>query len=159
MIRWGKTEVKKVIEALDREWDSAEDAADALLATALEILEARGKFTVVGQLRYSPPLGGYLDGDDADRSKVCLGLYSSRAEAKKAAESLTYSAMTHESFNVWVLDVEHDTPAGIYKKRKAAHEKRAAEADAVKREEMEAIVRARDMEAQLRAWDSQEDAA
>ena len=120
-IKYGKTEVKRIAALLDQEWSSAEEAADALLTEALAILEERGKWAVVGQLRYSPPLGGYIDKDDADASKVCLGLYSSKAEAERAASSLVYSTSTSEGWLAWVLDVEHSTPHELGMKRKEMH--------------------------------------
>lgn len=123
-IKYGKREIKKIAELLDQEWDSAEEAADALLAEALTILEARGKYTVVGQLRYSPPLGGYIDKDDADASKVCLGLFSTPADAQAAARSLVFSTTTNESFLTWVIDVDHGTPHELFVKRKEFHRQR-----------------------------------
>lgn len=127
-IKYGKTEIKKIAKLLDQDWESAEEAADALLAEALEILEARGKWTVVGQLRYSPPLGGYIDKDDADASKVCLGLFSSKAEADRAAVSLVHSHVTNEAWLSWVLEVDHGTPHELSMKRKEMHRLREIEA-------------------------------
>ena len=121
MIKYGKTEIKKIAALLDQEWDSAEQAADALLAEAVAIVEARGKFTVVGQLRYSRFEGGYVDHSDAAASKVCLGLYSSRAEADKAAERLVFSSTTNESFLAWVIEVDYRTPAEVFTARKEMH--------------------------------------
>ncbi len=128
MIRYGKTEVKKIAALLDQNWDSAEEAADALLKEALAILEERGKWTVVGQLAYSMPLGGYVDRKDADASKVCLGMFSSKAEAERAADSLVFSPDRQETFRSWVLDVEHCTPREVYQKRKEFHRQREIEA-------------------------------
>jgi len=142
-IKYGRTEVKRIAKLLDQEWDSAEQAADALLQEALEILEARGKWTVVGQLRYSPPLGGYIDKDDADASKVCLGLFSSEAEANRAAVSLVHSASTNEAFLSWVLSVDHGSPHQLSQKRKEMHEQRAAAARAKEKEEIMRMVNER----------------
>lgn len=128
-IKYGKTEIRKIAKLLDSgDFDSAEDAAEALLAAALEILEARGKFTVVGQLRYSPKGGGYIDPEDARASKVCLGLYSTEGDADKAAYALVYNTATHEEFRTWVLPVEHKTPAQVYADRKEVHRQRELEA-------------------------------
>lgn len=127
-IKWGKTERKRIVAVLEQDWETVEDAAEAALQEALAILEERGRHTVVGQLRYSPPLGGYIDKDDADASKVCLGLYSSRAEAEKAATSLVYTGTTSEAWLTWVLDVEHSTPHELGMKRKEQHRLRVIEA-------------------------------
>lgn len=123
-IKHTQTHVKKIAALLDQEWDSAEEAADALLTEALSILEERGKFTVVGQLYYSPKDGHWLDKDDARAAKVCLGLYSTQGDADKAAYSLTYTAGTGEQWLTWVLPVEHATPAAITKKRSDMHKQR-----------------------------------
>ena len=128
-IKYGKTEIRKIAKLLDEgDFESAEDAADALLSAALEVLEARARFTVVGQLHYSPKGGGWLDKDDAAAAKVCLGFYSTEGDAQQAAESLVYSTQTHEQFLVWHLPVEHKTPAQVYKDRKEAHNQREIEA-------------------------------
>lgn len=126
-IKYGKTEVRKVAKILDREYESAEEAAEAVLAEALAILEARGKFAVVGQLYYSPR-GGWVSHEDAAASKVCLGLYSTNGDASSAAYGLTYGHNTGEQFKTWILPVEHSTPTDLFKKRRDAHDAAVAAA-------------------------------
>lgn len=126
-ITWGKRERTKVASVIDQEWENVEDAAEAVLAEALSLLEKRAKFTVVGQLYYSRQEGGWIGPEDARAAKVCLGYYSTPGDAQEAAQSLVYQSATHEEFKTWVLPVEHSTPAEVYAKRKAAHQ--AAEAE------------------------------
>jgi hypothetical protein len=127
-VKFGRTEVKKVAAILDQDWDSAEQAAEALLTEALAILEARGKLTVVGQLRYSRQDGGWIDPEDAAAAKVCLGLFSTQGDADKAAYALTYHAATGEEWRTWVLPVDYRTPSDVTKARQEQH--RAAELEA-----------------------------
>lgn len=123
-VKYTKTHVSKIAALLDQEWDSAEQAAEAVLDAALEILEKRAAFVVVGQLRYSRQEGGWIDPEDAKAAKICLGFYSTQGDADKAAYALTYSAATHEEFRAWSLPVEHCTPAEAYQKRKQMHHER-----------------------------------
>lgn len=127
-IKWGKRERDKIAAVIDQEWESVEDAAEAVLTEALSVLESRAKFTVVGQLYYSRQEGGWIGPEDARAAKVCLGYYSTNGDAQKAAEGLVHQALTNEEFRTWVLPVEHCTPQQVYQARRAAHD--AAEAEA-----------------------------
>jgi hypothetical protein len=128
-LTFGKRERDKVAAVLGEDYDSVTDASAAVLEAAAELLVARAKFTVVGQLMYSPD-GGYVSPIDSKASKVCLGFYSTEGEAQKAAEALVYNTQTHEEFRTWVLPMYHGTPNDWYRERKEAH--RAAEIAAKK---------------------------
>lgn len=124
-----QADIKAIVKILDsEEYESAEAMARALLDRAWQLLQERARFTVVGQLRYSRQNGGYVDADDARAAKVCLGLFATESDARRAGESLAYSAATGEEFRWWLLPVEHATPAEIYAARQKAH--RLAEAQA-----------------------------
>lgn len=120
-----KSNVKAVAKLLDEgDFADAEEAAEALLEAALEILEQRGKYTVVGQIRYSRQDGGWFDPEDARAAKYCLGLFSTLGDAEKAAYALTYSTQTGEEARSWVLEVDHGSAADVYTKRKSVHRER-----------------------------------
>lgn len=121
-VSFGKREVQKVAKVLDGEYESAEEAAEAVLAEAFAMYESRAKFTVVGQLYYAPG-EGYIGADDERAAKVSLGAYSTRGQAEKAGESLAYNTQTHESFRWWALPIHHGTPASFYAERKKVREK------------------------------------
>lgn len=117
--------IVRILESDDHE--TAMAMADALWHAISAAVQERGKFTVVGQLRYGGPGVGYLDAADARASKVCLGLFATEGDAHRAAESLFTNAATGEEWRTWVLPVEHKTPAEIYAERREARRKREAE--------------------------------
>lgn len=121
----GKRDIQALARMMDQDWDSLDDAAEAVLAKAWELYEAKAKYTVVGQLYYAK---GYVDPDEARAAKVALGNYSTERQARQAAESLWYSTQTHEEFRSWVLPVHHGTPASFYADRKKAREEAEREA-------------------------------
>lgn len=119
-------DVKAIVKMLEAgEHETAEGLAEAILEQAYLTLQERGRYTVVGQLRYTKR-GGYIDHDDARASKVCLGLFATEGDARRAAESLFTSSATGEEFRTWVLPVEHKTPSEVYADRKEAHRERSA---------------------------------
>lgn len=119
----GKRDVQRVADLLEGDFDSAEEAAAAVLDLAWQLYEAKGKFTVVGQMYYSPT-GGWLDHRDAQASKIALGWYGTEKQAQTAAESLVFSRPTGEEFRAWVLPVFHGTPSQYFTQR---NEERKAE--------------------------------
>lgn len=122
-VKAGKREVARMVAVLDAEHETVEDAARAALDEAFAIYESRAKFNVVGQLYFSMHDGGHLRHSDERAVKVSLGMFSTEGDARRAAESLTYSTQTHEQFRSWVLPVHHGTPADFYRDRKKAWEK------------------------------------
>lgn len=116
-----KRDIKAIMPALNADYDSTEDAAEAILARAWDIYEDKAKFIVVGQLRYSPK-GGWITKDDADVTKVAMGPYTTLKQAESAMDSLTLSAQTGETFRTWAIEYWHSTPFLWFKERKAQNE-------------------------------------
>lgn len=117
-----KKDIEAIVAQLDAaEHDTPEGLAGALWDTITELVQERGKYTVVGQLHYSGPAGGYVNADDAKAHKVCLGLYATEGDARTAARSMAVSASTWEEWRCWVLPVEHSAPAEVHRKRAEAH--------------------------------------
>jgi len=121
----GKRDVGVIAQLLDEEYETAEEAAEALIVAAWELYESKAKWTVVGQL-YSSPLKGYIDPNGEDVSKVALGRYGTEKQALTAARQLVFGNATAETFRAWVLPVTHGSPAEYYKlrsqvKKKAEH--------------------------------------
>lgn len=112
---------------LDREHESAEDAALAALACAEEIFQARAKFVVVGQLIASPERA-VIKPTDPEAVMASLGWYSTEGDARSAAESLWHNTGSGETFRTVVLPVHHGTPADFHKQRRDIYEKKRAEA-------------------------------
>ncbi len=118
-ITFTRAHTKKMMAVLDQDHETMEDAANAALDVALEIVEARAKFTVVGQLRFP---AGHLTPEEARSNQVALGWYATEGQADAAALSLVYSTATHETFNTWTLPIFNGTPAAFYSERKKARE-------------------------------------
>lgn len=105
-----KAHVKTMAGVLDLDHETVEDAALAALEAALDIIKARAKFTVVGQVKTK----------DASGDKVALGWYPTLTQATQDALKLTYSTQTHEEHLAWVLPIFNDTPNAYYVSRKKA---------------------------------------
>ena len=114
-------------DVLDADYESVEDAARAALEFAFDLYEDKAKFTIVGQLYYSPD-GGWVSPEDAAATKVALGRYGTEKAAQNDAESFTIGTATGEQFRAWVLPVHHGTPASYFVKRKNRKKEVAAEA-------------------------------
>lgn len=149
-IKYGKSEVSKMVKAIDQDYDSFEDAAKAALATAEEIFEDRAKFVVVGQLAGTK---GRLEipPSDPEAIKLSLGWFSTEGDARKAAESLWHSTATGDIFRVWVLNVFHGTPAELHNQRKAKYAELEAKQDAARTERLMADIEKRRQESAARA--------
>lgn len=115
----GKRDVAKMVEVIDAEYETVEDAARAALEFAFGLYESKAKFTIVGQLYYSPK-GGWVSHEDAQAAMVALGRYGTEKAAQNDAESFVISSVTGEQFRAWVLPVHHGTPASYFAKRKQA---------------------------------------
>lgn len=120
-LKLGKKQVQQMIETLEGDYESVEEAAEAVLAAAEAIFRDRAKYVVVGQLCASqervqiPP-------DDPEAIKVSLGWYSTEGEALGAATSLWHSSSSGDSFNTWVLPVFHGTPTELHARQKEKYE-------------------------------------
>ena len=123
-----KKQVARVVEVLDQDYDSIEDAAMAVLEEAQAIHQERAQWIVLGQVRYRNG-EGYFDPEDERAEKVAVAWYATESQARNGAASLTASTATHEEMRVWVMPVEHGSPAELYAKRKA----KMGEADEAKR--------------------------
>lgn len=126
----GKRDVAKIADVLEQDYDSAEDAARAALEACFALYESKAKFTVVGQLAYSPE-GGWQGREDAHQCMVALGMYGTETPAKNDALAFAISTATHEQFKAWVLPVYHGTPASYFTKRKDAKKAKAKSAEVV----------------------------
>lgn len=161
-INIGKRDVQAMAEVLDGDYESVEDAAAAALAFAFERYESKAKFTVVGQLHYSPE-GGWANRADAQASMVALGRYGTETAAYNDAKSFAISTATGEQFRAWVLPVFHGTPAAYYSKRKETKKKVIDDAAVIEAEERFKRYGTRSMETALKAlaeengWVSQEE--
>lgn len=96
-LNFTKANVKAMMAVLDQDHETLEDAARAALNAAYEIIQSRGKFTVVGQVRGSEP--------PEEREKVAFPWYATMGEATSAAVQLA-----GRSVYSWVLPVFHGTP-------------------------------------------------
>lgn len=117
-----KKQLEQLIEVLDADYETVDEAAKAVMAKAWDLYSARAKYVVAGQVHYTPE-GGWLDHDDAAASKVVLGPYDTLGKANAAQDSLTIGRPTGEVFRTWVIERWSDTPAKWFAKRKADMEK------------------------------------
>lgn len=149
-IKYGKSQIKKMVEAIDQDHASAEDAAVAALAVAEELLEERAKYLVVGQLSGTkdrpeiPP-------SDPEAVKVALGYYSTEGDALSAAESLWHSTASGDTYRVWVLPMFYGTPADLHKKAKDKYAEAAAKSKDKAKAKMQADIEKRHAAMEVRA--------
>lgn len=121
-LKHGKAQITKMIEALEGEYETVEQAALAALATAEEIFEDRAKFVVVGQLKDKNGRSN-IPPTDPEAIKLSLGWYSTEGDATSAAGSLWHSSASGDTFRTWVLPVFHGTPADLHAKQKEKYQK------------------------------------
>lgn len=124
----GKKEAKAIAKVMDQEYESLEEAAEAVIAEAWRLYESVACWTVVGQLQYAPG-GGYASKDEAQASKIALGHYRTENQADTAALSMTHSSATGEDFLTWTLPVFHGSPHEFYTNRKYEKNRIAYKAD------------------------------
>lgn len=127
-IKYGKTQVLKMVQAIDQDHATADDAALAALAVGEELLEERAKYIVVGQL-VGTKERGKIPASDPEAIKVALGYYSTEGDALGAAASLWQSTATGDIYNTWVLPMFYGTPAELHAKQKAKYAEIEAKAD------------------------------
>lgn len=104
--------LERLIAAKLETLDQIETFAAAALDEAMQIIESKAKYTVVGQIKTKR---GEEPGD-----KVALGWYATEKQALDDAVKLTYSTQTHEQALAWTLPVHHGTPHEWYGERKRA---------------------------------------
>jgi hypothetical protein len=130
-LKFGKRDIARIVDVIDREYATAEEAAEAALVAAYEVIKAKAKFTVVGQL--ATIAGEKIPVDDPRAEKVALGWYGTEKQALDDALRLFYSTQTHETHRAWVLPIHNDTPSAYYVGRKK-HKQAEAAADVPARE-------------------------
>lgn len=149
-LKYGKAQVTKMIEALEGDYETVEQAALAALAAAEEIFEDRARFVVVGQLRDKPGRAD-MPPDDPEAIKVSLGWYSTEGDAIKASESLWHNSGTGDTFRTWVLPVFHGTPADLHAKQKEKYQKQEEARKAKTQEKIRADIEKRQLANEERA--------
>lgn len=115
-LTWTKKHVGSMVEALDQDYDSIEDAARAALDAALGIIEERAKFAVVGQV-YKTAEHGLIDPSHEAAVRVALGFFESDTKARDAAGQLTYNT-AGDQLKTWVVPTFFGTPAMWHKERR-----------------------------------------
>lgn len=127
MLTWGKSEVIKMVEAIDQDHPSAESAAMAALEAAEALFEKRAQYVVVGQLKANTERFE-INPSDPDAIKLALGWFSTEGNALKAAESL--SGGSGDTYRTWVLPMLHKSPAELSEAARAKY----AESEAKRKE-------------------------
>lgn len=115
-LTWTKKHVGSMVEALDQDYDSIEDAARAALDTALNIIEERAKFAVVGQV-YRTAEHGEIPPSHPAAVRMALGFFESDTKAREAAGQLTYNT-AGDQLKTWVVPTFFGTPAMWHKERR-----------------------------------------
>lgn len=149
-LKFGKSELSKVVECLEADHETVGDAAVAMLGVLETILEGRAKFAVVGQLVSAPGRPSVPPGDP-EAIKVHLGFFSTEGDARKAAEGLWSPTASGDTFATWVVPVYHGTPAEFHAGRKAAYVAASEKATEKASERLQAEIAKRQAEAQARA--------
>lgn len=116
-LEWTKKHVSSMIETLDADHADVESAAIAALDAALDIIETRAKYAVVGQV-VSTLADGPLATRHEQAVKVCLGLYETDTRAYEAAGQLSSNA-AGDGLSTWVVPLFFGTPAAWGKDRRA----------------------------------------
>ena len=138
-LKFGKAEIARVIEAIDQDHETAEDAAKAALETMSNLFEKRCKFVVVGQLsgtRDRPT----IPASDPEAIKLALGFYSTEGDARSAADGMWSSTKSGDQFRAWVLNVHHGTPADLHAERRRHYQElEAKQAEAARQRMLQSI--------------------
>ena len=138
-----------MIAVLNEDHETVEQAAQACLDLALEILEERSKFAVVGQLSDTKERGD-IDPSDPEAIKLMLGLYSTEGDARTAAASLWHSSASGDTYRCWVLNVHHGTAADLHAAQRAKYVELEAKQKEKEKERVQAQIQKRMDEAEAR---------
>lgn len=111
-VSFGSRDVARVCRVLDEGYDSLGDEdkgvvrgyAERVLEVARGVVVERMKFAVVAQL-WVDAEHRFVSRGEADASKVCLGFFSTRGDAERAAGSVVSSTSTRETWRSWVVEV------------------------------------------------------
>ena len=148
-LSWTKKHVATMADVLDQEHESLADAASAALDAALSIIEERGKWAIVGQVRHTAEHGDIPPEHEA-AVKVCLGLFDSDTKANDAAGQLVYNT-AGDVLRTWVLPMFYGTPAAWHKERRDYFVGLESKAEEKRRAKARALMEKRTVEAQERA--------
>lgn len=118
-LKAGKKDIEKLATVLEGDYGDVTEAATAALTAAWDIYEAKAKYTVVSQLRFSAQ-AGTIDPLSDEADKIAFGRYGTEKQAHDDAMKMAFSTQTNEEFRSWVLPVHHGTPNDYYKARKQA---------------------------------------
>ena len=138
-IRPTKTDAKKLIELLDREWDDAESLAMAVMEKSFEVYASKAKFAVAGQTwrHDNPAFKG------TPNNGLVLDLFSTEKQALSEALKLTNSnANPTEPHQAWVLPVYHGTAHAYHSSRKK--EREATRRGVTSTDRLVALIRSQD---------------
>jgi len=149
-LKAGKNEISMMVEALEAEHASVQDAALAALTAAEGVFAKRAKYMVVGQLAGMPGKP-YIKPSDPDAIKVALDWYSTEGDARKAAESLAFSTVSGDTWRVWVVPLFHGTAAEMHAKQKQAYADAEVKAQVAAQERLKLGIEKRAREAEIRA--------
>lgn len=120
-----KSHVKRIADLIERGgFESAEDAARAVIEEAWGMYEDRAKWAIAGQIKWSGDKG-YIDSTDDLHSRVIIGPFGTETQAGNAQAQLAYSAQSGEEFRVFRAEFWHGMPAGYYKERNEARKAKA----------------------------------
>lgn len=115
-LSWTKKHVATIADVLDTDHATLDDAAKAVLDTALAIIEDRAKWAVVGQVVRTLEHGD-IPGSHPQAAKVCLGFFETDTRANDAAAALTSNA-AGDTLNTWVVPTFFGTAAGWHGTRR-----------------------------------------
>ena len=139
-LKFGKAERSAILKLAEAEYDSDEAYADAILAAAVELVQGRAKFTVVGQCQDGPNRGAVTS----------LGLFSTEGEAKSASAALAFERNTEIHWATAVVPVHHMTAAKLH--QMFAPEVKVSDREAEIRESVSAWQKQRECE--LLEWEA-----
>jgi len=148
-LSWTKKHVAVMADALDQPHDTLDSAAVAALDAALSIIEERGKWAVVGQVRHTTEHGDIPPSHEA-AVKVCLGLFDSDTKANDAAAQLVHNT-AGDVLRTWVLPMFYGTPSAWHKERRDYYAGLEARAKDKRLAKGRALMEKRSREAQERA--------
>jgi hypothetical protein len=149
-LKFGKKHRQMVADVLEADHESLENAVEAVLDLAEELIAERASWVVVGQL-YATRERPSVPPSDPEAIKVALGFYSTEGDARSAAESLWTSSSTGDQYRVWWMPLFHGTPAELHKQQKEKYQAAAEKTRAAQSERIQKQIEQRRLEAQQRA--------
>lgn len=146
MLDFGKREVNAMAEHLEGDFRDVEEAAHGVLTKAVELLSARVKYVVVGQVVATKERGPIAP-SDPEAVKICVGMFSTEGKARSAAESLWTSTQSGDTLRTWVLPVFHGTPAQWHGTQREKYQEQEDRLEAAHRERLRKQIEKRTAEA------------